>query len=84
MKARHRTCRFRNHESMCIKCAEGVVQSPDEEAVLTFTYSRSCLMSNKRASGGFPGGAVVKNPPANAGNTGSSPDPGRSHMPQSN
>ena len=32
----------------------------------------------------FPGGAVVKNPPANAGDTGSSPRPGRSHMPQSN
>ena len=33
---------------------------------------------------GFPGGAVVKNPPANAGDKGSSPDPGRSHMPRSN
>ena len=33
---------------------------------------------------GFPGGAVVGNPPANAGDTGSSPGPGRSHMPQSN
>ena len=33
---------------------------------------------------GFPGGAVVENPPANAGDTGSSPGPGRSHMPQSN
>ena len=33
---------------------------------------------------GFPGGAVVKNPPANAGDTGSSPGLGRSHMPQSN
>ena len=33
---------------------------------------------------GFPGGAVVKNLPANAGDTGSSPGPGRSHMPQSN
>ena len=32
----------------------------------------------------FPGGAVVKNPPVNAGNTGSSPGPGRSHMPRSN
>ena len=32
----------------------------------------------------FPGGAVVKNPPANAGDTGSSPGPGRSHMPRSN
>ena len=33
---------------------------------------------------GFPGGAVVKNPPANAGDMGSSPGPGRSHMPRSN
>ena len=33
---------------------------------------------------GFPGGAVVKNPPANAGDTGSSLGPGRSHMPRSN
>ena len=32
----------------------------------------------------FPGGAAVKNPPANAGDTGSSPGPGRSHMPRSN
>ena len=32
---------------------------------------------------GFRGGAVVKNPPANAGDTGSSPGPGRSHIPQS-
>ena len=33
---------------------------------------------------GFPGGAVVKNPPAKAGDMGSSPGPGRSHMPWSN
>ena len=33
---------------------------------------------------GFPGGAVVKNPPANAGDKGSSPGPGRSHMLRSN
>ena len=32
----------------------------------------------------FPGGAVVKNLPANTGDTGSSPGPGRSHMPRSN
>ena len=35
-------------------------------------------------TGDFPGGAAVKNPPANAGDTGSSPGPGRSHMPRSN
>ena len=28
----------------------------------------------------LPGGAVVKNPPANTGDMGSSPGPGRSHM----
>ena len=32
----------------------------------------------------FPGGAVVKNLPANAGDTGSNPGPGRPHRPQSN
>ena len=32
---------------------------------------------------GFPGGVVVENLPANAGDTGSSPGLGRSHMPRS-
>ena len=32
----------------------------------------------------FPGGTVVKNLPANAGDMGSSPGPVRSHMPRSN
>ena len=30
---------------------------------------------------GFPGGSVVKNLPVNAGDTGSIPDLGRSHVP---
>ena len=33
---------------------------------------------------GFPGGAVVESLPANAGDTGSSPGLGGSHMPRSN
>ena len=33
---------------------------------------------------GFPGGSVVKNPPLNAGDTGSIPELGRSHMLRSN
>ena len=37
-----------------------------------------------KGTSGLPGGAVVKNPPANAGDTGSSLGLGRSHMPQSN
>ena len=35
-------------------------------------------------SGGFPGGSVVKNLPANVGDKGSTPGPGRSHMLWSN
>ena len=38
----------------------------------------------KKLVKGFPGGAVVENLPANAGDTGSSPGLGRSHMPRSN
>ena len=45
--------------------------------VLTISVSKTYMW-------GFPGGAVVKNPPANAGDTGSSPGPGRSYMLRSN
>ena len=37
-----------------------------------------------KCSGGFPGGAVVESLPANAGDTGSSPGLGGSHVPRSN
>ena len=37
----------------------------------------------QRVMSGFPGGAVVESPPADAGDTGSCPRPGRSHMPRS-
>ena len=37
-----------------------------------------------RSTWGFPGFTMVKNLPANAGDTGSSPGPGRSHMLWSN
>ena len=38
----------------------------------------------KKKSRDFPGGTVVKNLPANAGDVGLIPGPGRSHMPWSN
>ena len=38
----------------------------------------------KENNRGFPGGAVIENPPADARDTGSSPGLGRSHIPQSN
>ena len=41
-------------------------------------------VKNKTASWDFPGGSVVKNPPANAEDMGSIPGAGRSHRPRSN
>ena len=40
--------------------------------------SKACLRRD------FPGGTVVGNPPANAGDTGLIPGLGRSHVPRSN
>ena len=37
-----------------------------------------------QTSRGFPGGSVVKNPAINARDRNSIPNPGKSHMPQSN
>ena len=45
---------------------------------------KHCKCQTKSQVRDFPGGAVVKNPLANAGDTGSIPGPGRSHMPWSN
>ena len=50
--------------------------SEQSVAISTFSSKNECR--------GFPGAAVVKNPPANAGDTGSIPGPGRSHMSRSN
>ena len=41
------------------------------------TFKKWCISD-------FPGGTGLKNPPANAGDTGMIPGPVRSHMPQSN
>ena len=54
-----------------------------DKGLVTRIYTEF-LQINKKMIGDFPGGAVVKNPPANAGDTGSIPGPGRSHMPRSN
>ena len=51
-------------------------QTVKHEEVKRLAFKKMCR--------GFPGGAVFENLPANAGDTGSSPGLGRSHMPQSN
>ena len=53
----------------------------------SYGLSEECkdgLIFKNQSVWGFPGGTVVENLPANAGDTGSSPGLGRSHMPQSN
>ena len=50
----------------------------------TNVHKRTEKEKDKKIFLGFPGGAEVENLPANAGDTGSSPGPGRSHMPRSN
>ena len=52
-------------------------------AVYGVTQSQTRL-KRLSSSSRFPWGSVVKNPPANGGDTGSISDPGRSHMPWSN
>ena len=49
---------------------------------IKYTHTMEYYSTLKRK--GFPGDAVIKNPPANAGDMGSSPGLGRSHMPRSN
>ena len=50
-----------------------------------YNYSwRHKYVFQKWIERGFPGGAVVESLPANAGDAGSSPGLGRSHMPWSN
>ena len=47
------------------------------------TSGQGALQRKEGKLWGFPGGAVVENLPANAGNTGLSPGLGGSHMPRS-
>ena len=50
---------------------------------LRFPLNKGSAVKTKRLRG-FPGGAVVESLPANAGDTGSGPGLGGSHMPRSN
>ena len=69
---------------MYVRCSKPYISSNHRFPFQDFQH---VILSNKKIkskSTGFPGGAVVTNPPANAGDTGSSPGLGRSHMPRSN
>ena len=49
-------------------------------SILTLCNVTLQLLHLKGGVWDFPGGTVVKNPPASAGDTGSSPGQGRSHV----
>ena len=59
-------------------------ESRTKRKMMTLTASAPYTLFNQDYLQGFPGGAVVENLPANAGDTGSSPGLGRFHMPRSN
>ena len=74
-------------EGLCIiaKTWKHVSNCPSEgECITKLGYSQTMeyYLVIKRNEG-FPGGAVVENLPANAGDAGSSPGLGRSYMPRS-
>ena len=52
-----------------------------EEWALSNLLSLRCFATQKQLVWDFPGGPVAKNTAANAGNTGSLPGSGRSHIP---
>ena len=52
-----------------------------EDRMVEFTAAEE---NKEKRMGGFPGGAVVESLPASAGDAGSSPGLGGSHMPRSN
>ena len=74
-------CNGNNGTSCQQKLLPGSLQIYDVEAITSFVDVPFHL---EVKVGDFPGGTVVKDPPANAGDTGSIPGvPGRSHMPRS-
>ena len=46
-------------------------------------YGSDGIANENEEAQGFPGGAVVQSPPADAEDAGSCPSPGRSHIPRS-
>ena len=76
----------RHHNFITMYCIAVEITSKIYYMALNFSYTILLMVQIlvRLLTWGFPGGAVVENLPANAGDMGSSPGLGRSHMPQSN
>ena len=70
-------------ENICKLCDQQGINFQNIQTAHT-TQQQQKQLNQEMGRRGFPGGAVVENLPANAGDTGSSPGLGRSHIPQSN
>ena len=72
---------------LCLDCSVVIKSLNLLLTLIVWKISQKCIFvaSNfkKRLREGFPGGSVVKNPTASAGDMSSIPHPGRSHMPWS-
>ncbi len=66
-----------------IKKTQEMLNKDLEELKNKQTEMNNTITEMKNTLEGFPGGAVVESPPADAGDTGSCPSPGRSHVPWS-
>ena len=70
-----------------ILCLQIIVSLLNSYSILIFNLISALFVSrylySKMDGEGFRGGAVVESLPANAGDTGSGPGPGGSHMPRS-
>ncbi|XP_060148194.1 ras-related GTP-binding protein B isoform X2 [Globicephala melas] len=63
-------------------CLEAILQNSPDAKIFCLVHKMDLVQEDQRDLG-FPGGAVVKSPPADAGDAGSCPGPGGSHMPWS-
>ena len=80
----HKLCLYKTANLMMNVCSDCSTKWPFPISLPLLRPPYSLRQNNNEIRPGFPGGAVVESPPANAGDTGSSPGLGRSHMPRSN
>ena len=75
-------CKEDTHSQKCMKGCSTLLIVKEIQIRTTrrchFTLLRMAVI--KSSTNGFPGDSLVKNMPANAGDTGSIPDHGRFHM----